>query len=118
HTGSLIGGNNRFVLVNGLVDNRLKVASVNQDEGTVLLQQTGLTDITVGTGDRLISETGVLVAYVDPLGNIPKTSLTTGQDGRLSAYLREYRFDYTISIPGVSGLRIFIDAEGSFVMRT
>lgn len=70
---------------------------------------------------RLVRITDRPEAYDDPVGlestgsNALQTNATTG---RARGYLREYRYDYIVTITETSERRLFRDSEGSFVMRT
>ena len=119
HIGALAPGTPaRYVIVDGVDTKKLQVMGTNSATGVVTLKQTGLSDIVVAAANRLISQSDLLAVYSDPLGTIAKSPTTTGVDGRFWAYVKAFRFDYRITVPGETAKRLFIDAEGSYVMRT
>jgi len=87
---------------------------------TVTLKNTHSTDSAViAAQNRLILLTNRPKIYDDPAAAAaaPGSSQTTaGSDGRALGYLREYRFDYIVTIDATTS-RVFVDDEGSFVMR-
>jgi hypothetical protein len=85
--------------------------------GTIGAKNTGGADFTLYLGDRVVNVAGVLQAYRGPLGTDP-ISVVTDNSGRAQCYITAYRYDYVFT-PAGSGavLVVFIDAEGSYVMR-
>ena len=93
-----------------------------------LTNNTGAT-IPLSQGNRLLKVGPARpTAYADPLGTVPIGSsiATDPATGRAFAYIGAsqatapsrvgaYRFDYVIT--GIPNARLFIDAEGSFVIR-
>lgn len=88
---------------------------------TLLVQNDGTQPVTVNNLDRLVPLGNRPFVYDDPNGDVPtafNSRQTEPGTGRVRCYIREYRFDYIITIVGVPTPRLFIDAEGSYVMRT
>lgn len=79
-------------------------------------------DIELMRYDRLVPFGDRPKVYQDPTGAAPVTPnvnyiMTNSNDGRGSCYIPAFRFDYIVVIDP-STMRLFIDADGSFVMRT
>lgn len=100
----------------------MDVGVVNEAEGTIQLKSRG-GNIVLTIGQRLIDTSSPPSAYKDPLGTIADgtgNSVTTNSTtGRYGGYMRAYRYDYIVKIPPTSPTetRLYIDSEGSFVMR-
>ena len=92
---------------------------MNVSSGVVGLINGSGSAIALTVGQRLIPTNLRPNIYSDPIGSVAiGTSITTSAtDGRASGYLREFRFDYIVRITGLTA-RLFVDAEGSFAMRT
>lgn len=96
-------------------DRPLMVNSVSG--ATIYVTNETETPVVLAVGDRLIDTFERPKLYKDPLGTVViGISTSTDGSGRASGYVREYRFDYVVSVSGEAD-RIFPDAEGSFVMR-
>lgn len=66
---------------------------------------------------RAIITSKLLTVYQDPLGvTAGASSLTTDSRGRATGYIRNLRYDYTVTL-GSNNAIASRDAEGSFVMR-
>ncbi len=85
---------------------------------TLTLANVGFTAFTIGVGDRLVIVNDPPEIYSDPVGTVPiGTSIdTSALTGRATGYVRAYRFDYVVTVSALDK-RLFVDAEGSFVMR-
>jgi len=117
HTGAVSASDQ--LRVNNDTQKSLNVVSVDIVTRTLYVSYFGPFNLVLGVGDRLFDQTARPLLYSDPIGTVVVTPSTypTDADGRRTGYVREYRFDYMIS--GISGEanRLFIDSEGSFVMR-
>lgn len=86
----------------------------------VTLKNTSTTDdAVIAVGSRLILLSDRPKIYSDPAAPASasgSTQATAGADGRVRGYLRDYRFDYIVTIDAATK-RVYADAEGSFVMR-
>jgi hypothetical protein len=114
------------VMVEGDPTKGLVVGPVDQAAGTVFVTRLGYPGVTVILGNRLILKkvgltNGRIKVYTDPLGTAPfandQITLETGT-GRARGYVREYKYDYVVTVTGEPAPRAFANAEGSFVMRT
>jgi hypothetical protein len=76
----------------------------------------------MGRGQRLVLSNRPPDVYSVPVRDAPQK--ITGpvsidsSTGRVWVYVAEYRFDYLVNVTGETTPRIFVDAIGSFVMRT
>lgn len=116
-----------------LVDGDIVARGTNLDETMVVQIDPGdpnkltLTNNTeegfvLDPNDRLVPIGDRPKVYQDPTGAAPVTPnvnyiMTNSNDGRGSCYIPAFRFDYIVVIDP-STMRLFIDADGSFVMRT
>ncbi len=123
HTGAMETGDGIYTLyLNGDATKTLLCDSVDASTGTLhvyTLDASG--NITVVKGDRLILRTSQPTVYNDAVGgsaHSPASELAIESTGRARCYVKEYRYDYVVAVTGETGYRVFIDSEGSFVMRT
>lgn len=95
--------------------------SVTGATAVVKLKNTSGHAVTIAKDARLVRITDRPEVYDDPVG-LESTGLTSrstdAATGRARCYLREYRYDYIVTITLTSEQRLFVDADGSFVMRT
>jgi hypothetical protein len=126
HAGAIAPGDTLWVNGNSAQPLTVDTSGVDSsDPSNVTVKVTYSGALTVSTGDRLIlaapDPSRRPQAYSDPLGvSAIGTSVSTTEagGGRANCYIKELRFDYTVSITGDTGNpRVFPDAEGSFVMR-
>lgn len=110
-----------MVQINADESKTLTVDAVDPDAGTVdLTNQTGA-NVSLAVGDRLVrvaraSVPDPALIYDDPLGSTAGAgSKVVGAEGWVTGYLREYRYDYTVTGFGVTP-SVHADAEGSWVM--
>ena len=119
HTGMIAVGDS--LLVEGpTVKDAVVVTAVDATAGTVTIEQLGLDfpPTSAQQGVRLIAGSRHLQVFADPLGMTGgAATLITDGAGRARCYIREFRFDYTVTI-GATVPIVFADAEGSFVMRS
>jgi hypothetical protein len=110
----------------GLSTQPLVVTAVSEtDPANLSLTVTFTGTLIMNAGERLIRRVPRIPdqrpqVYADPLGlTATGTSIqtTAAGGGRGSCYLREYRFDYVVSVTGEAAPRVFPDAIGSFEMR-
>jgi hypothetical protein len=95
----------------------LSVAAVDATALTVSVINNSGQNSQIFAGQRLVRRTNPPQAYRDPLGNVAiGSSITTDSaTGRAACYIKEYRYDYVVTF--ASTVRVYADAEGSFVMR-
>jgi hypothetical protein len=78
--------------------------------------------IAVASGNRLLRKTSNTIFYNDPTGRstnpVPTDNVVTDSStGRAGGYVRALRYDYTVTGTGFF-TRLYIDASGSYVMRS
>ncbi len=88
----------------------------------MLANEVPSTTVTVRSLDRLVlRRLSPALFYNDPTGLESTSGLSSQRNadanGRLLAYVREPRFDLIVTV-SPSDIRLFIDLEGSYVMRT
>lgn len=120
-TGAVTVGD--WVIVDGNPINYLVVSSVD-----VALKQIGATCGVVGftlskhsrmTPVMPTTKNPTAIICDDPLGLlIGSQPLIVNSYGRVATYVKDYRYDYYIDLITGEINRIWIDQEGSFVMRT
>lgn len=96
------------------------VGTVDEAAGTIQLKSTAGSPIPLIVGKRLVDQSDQPKSYDDPLGEgTGATAVTTNSTtGRYSGYLKAYRYDFIVMIPGTPAeYRLYIDCVGSFVMR-
>lgn len=67
-------------------------------------------------GDRFWNVDQILEAYLDPRGG-STVDVVSDVNGRAACYIDALRFDYTVTLPS-GEVRQFVDAQGSYVMRS
>ncbi len=104
----------------GLVYHADGVHSINvwvTPTGTLAASDPGA-EFTLGQGDRIINSSAPVQPFQGPLGSDPLASLHTDDKGRAACYIKAYRYDYVFTPAEVGAMpAVFVDAEGSFVMR-
>jgi hypothetical protein len=78
--------------------------------------------ISVAIGNRLLRKTSNTIFCTDPTGRSASPAptdnvVTNSSTGRAGGYVKARRYDYTISGSGLV-TRLYIDAIGSYIMRT
>ena len=104
------------LIVNGAATPTLTVESVA--EGELGLIVSVLSSVSLSVGDRLTPiSTPRPNAYRDPiaLSAIGTSFTTSSTTGRGSAYVKDYRYDYVMTISGVTP-RLYADAVGGYVL--
>jgi len=92
----------------------LTVASVTSDFAGSSLRVTSNVEMDLAEPVRLIVGDPPTQLYASPDWSTTIGNPLTDGYGRLVGYVREYRFDYIV---WTGTRRVFIDAEGSYVMR-
>ena len=71
-------------------------------------------------GARFLNVTAPILIYQNPQAAIQPPDpviVQTDTDGRAACYVSAYRYDFVVPYDGGAKVQVFIDAEGSFVMR-
>lgn len=120
HVGTVALGENVAVDASGT---QLEVTGVDSSDAAnmklLVVNSSVIDGIPLAEGARLIRLADRPLVYLDSTGTTPTANSSTATDpatGRAVCYLREYRYDYTVTITGYP-LRIFVDAEGSYVLQ-
>lgn len=90
--------------------------SMNPTNATLNVTNVSGYNLTLSRGMRFWNFGRVVQAYSDPVGLVPVSVSTDPVTGRAGCYIKEYRYDYIVSITG-GGQRLFVDEVGSLVMR-
>ena len=111
NTGAVAVGDHLYL--NGNSTKELVVTAVNVSGNSISANNVSDTTIAAQVGNRLVDITAIPILYVDPNGTIgASTPYLIGASGEISGYVRPLRFDYKVNT------LIYLDATGSFVMRT
>lgn len=98
----------------------LLVIAVDIAASTITVENDTFAFINVQRYSRLTPTVPALV-FDDPVGTSPLSQPLTpspSANGRVTAYVKDFRFDYVVTVPGdPRPVRLFVDAVGSYVMR-
>lgn len=85
----------------------------------LLVTYSGPGELEIDAEVRLVPTNNRPKVYLDPSGASATSNsyiTTSSVDGRGGCYIAAYRFDYIVSFSSTK--RLYVDADGSFVMRT
>jgi hypothetical protein len=117
--------NNDILLVDGKTGLEVRVTAdpvsdpLFPTQDKIRIEKVGGAAVPVGKNSRLIPRDKGAKPYEDPTGMaayVGGSRVTTDGTGRASIYVANYVYDYVVRVPGEDP-RVYIDQEGSFVMR-
>lgn len=94
------------------------LVQVKQSDGgyTLDVRNPDMFSITISNGDRLWNISQAILGYADPFGSQSIDMFMTDESGRAACYVRDWRYDFVITLPS-GEKRVFVDMEGSYIMR-
>ncbi len=120
NTGNFAVGD--LVQVNTAATPEMTVVKLDPGAGKIWLANASGGSVPLAQFDRLIVKSNQPSIYLDPAGTLSLgTSIATSAGGpspaRAVGYLREFRFDYIVTLTISGEATLYVDAEASFAMR-